>query len=446
MSLFKSLSIVSCLIFFHLANAQSPSKVKAFALKYANRYCSNAAEILEAEDAKSIAFYMDNETSEIDIGNFGTAVHEGLHNYDWELASDAEDATPQWGDRWKSYFVNTGIVISTEEKSVFKTSTLHRSYFPKAVKQMSRYETYIQAWGDDVTDENSKLSKSDLAAYGVKELRPGEARTTSNVKGIYGLMEEFNAYHHGIKAEYELITKMNNPKVSGSTNSLAAYFEFNVFIGYYLKYAQEREREVYQMLMNDENLRIAYTLIELSWRELITQVYDHDLTTEYFMYWRGEPALLTSELREVLDSFMMPVADLGEYQAYANSKKYDQDVKALVLRKIEEDESKPVSWFSSDDDWESWDDGDNSTTSEFTIDLEPMIEGRHYLVVHVEKDMFSLIDKIKEYEGQEVKIGAGPEMTTYYFFVGEYRNKEDARQQLWEYKKKYPKIKLVSWQ
>ncbi|MDW3193427.1 MAG: hypothetical protein R8G66_13725 [Cytophagales bacterium] len=447
MSLTRSLSAVFCLLALHVSWAQSPQRVKAFAMKYANRYCSNAPEILAAEDAKSIAFYMDNESQEIDIGNFGTAVHEGLHNYDWDLGNEAENATPQWNDRWKSYFINTGIVLSTEEKPVFKTSTMHRNYFPQAVREMSRYGTYIQQWGDDVSDENNQLSKSELSAYGVEELLPGEARTTSNVKGIYGLMEEFNAYHHGIKAEYELITGMEDPKISGSTNSVASYFEFNVFIAYYLKYARERERETYQMLMNDKNLRIAYTLIELSWRELITQVYDHELTTGYFMYWQGEPDLLTDELRGVLNSFMIPVSELREYAQYARSKQFDPDVKALILRKIDEDGNKSVSWSSSDDDdWGNWDDDDrNSSSAEFTIDLEPMIEGRHYVVVHVEKDMFELMSKINEYEGSDMKIGTGSNMRTYYFFLGEYRSKTDAQAALRKNRAKYPNIKVVTW-
>lgn len=445
MSLTRLLWIAVSLLLTERGVAQSNAQVKAFTIKYANRYCSNAAEILKAEDAKSIAFYMDNETKEIDIGNFGTAVHEGLHNYDWELAGEIEKETAEWNDRWKSYFINKDIVLSTEEQSVFKTSTLHRNYFPDAVKEMSRYQTYIQAWGEGISDENSELSKGELKAYGVTELRPGEARTTSNVKGIYGLMEEFNAYHHGIKAEYELITGMEDPKVSGATNSLAAYFEFNVFMAYYLKYAKEQEQEVYRMLMNDQNLRIAYTLIELSWRELITQVYNHDLTTAYFMFWQGEPELLTDELRSILRSFSIPIGDLGEYQRYAESKRYDPDVKALVIKEIEEDQSN--SGLNDDpENWSDWDEEDsNSTTSEVTIDMVPMMEGRHYVVVHVETDMFDLLGKVNEYKGQDIQIGTGTDMAKFYFFIGEFGVRSDAQSHLRKHKSKYPNIKVVSW-
>ncbi len=442
----RSLSAIIFACFAHLVFAQSNEKVKALAIKYANRHCSNATEILQAEEAKSIAFYMDNEVNEIDIGNFGTAVHEGLHNYDWELGSAAENATPEWGDRYKAYFVNTDIVISTEEKRVFKTSTMHRNYFPEAVKEMSRYETYIQEWGDDVSDENSKLSQDELEAYGVKELRPGEARTTSNVKGIYGLMEEFNAYHHGIKAEYELISGMEDPKVSGSTNSLAAYFEFNVFMAYYLKFARERERGVYDLLMNDRNLRIAYTLIELSWRELITQIYNHDLATSYFMYWRDEPELLTNDLRSILTSFMIPVTELEEYQKYARSKNYASDIKALVLEKIEENGSGSGSWSPDlDVDWDNWDNDNGNSTSEITINLTPMMGGKHYVVVDTETDLFALVDKMSEFEGQGIQIGSGMDMEKYYFFIGEFGSLTEARENMKKHKAKYPKIKVVSW-
>lgn len=462
MTVTKSLLALLGTLLFQVLQAQSDEQVKAFAIKYANRYCSNAAEILKSEKARIIALYMDHEAKQIDIGNFGTAVHEGLHNYDWDLASEAAKATPVWNDRFKSYFVNTDLVISTEEKSVFKTATLHRGYFPQAVKEMSRYQTYIQAWGENISNENSKLSKGELAAYGVKELRPGEARTTSNVKGIYGLLEEFNAYHHGIKAEYELITGMDDPKVNGSTNSVAAYFEFSLFMAYYLKYAKEREREVYQLLMDDRNLRIAYTLIELSWRELITDIYNHDLTTRYFMYWRGEHELLTDELRGILDQFMIPIRDLGKYEAYAQSKQYASDIKALVVRKIEEDENDAGSWsYDSDveNDWNDWGDEDTdgdwggwtkvdengNEETQFKMELESMTEGRHYVVVATESNPLEFIEKLKQYKGQDVSIGIGRDLKNYHFFIGDFVTLQEAKSHLSKHRSKYPGIKIITW-
>ena len=466
-----------CVSVFGSARSKPGSKYYEMAVDIAARLCEEGYGVITgggpgimeagnkgAQEAKGLSVglnidlpfeqgsnpYVD-EDKNIDIGNFGTAVHEGLHSYDWELADNVEDATPERGDRWKSYFVNTGIVLSTEEKRVFRTAGLHRNYFPEAVKQMSRYETYIQAWRDHGPDESRQSGEGGLAAYGGNELRPGESRTTANVKGIYGLMEEFNAYHHGIKAEYELISAMENPGISGATNSLAAYFEFNVFMAYYLKYARERERQVYELLMSDKNLRIAYTLIELSWRELITQVYKNELTTNYYMYWCGEPDLLTDELRKVLDSFMIPVADLGEYQQYARSKQFDPDVKALVLRKIEEDKQRSASWSSTGDygsnlsNWSDWDKDNNTTSSVVTIKTEPLIDGKYYVVVHVEQGMSDLIGKVREYKGQDVKIGAGAEMETFYFFIGEFKTLVDAQEFLRTNKTKYPDIRLVSW-
>ena len=447
MLLLRSMSLICCLLLLFPAEAQSDEKVKAFAMKYANRYCSNAAEILDAEDAKSIAFYMQGEAKDLDIGDFGTAVHEALHNYDWELADAEEEATPEWGDRYKSYFINTGIVLSTEEQSVFKTATLHDQYFPEAVKQMSRYGTYIRQSGNFASDENSKLSQEELAAYGIKELKPGESLTTSNVKGIYGLMEEFNAYHHGIKAEYEVITGMDDSQLRGSTNSVAAYFEFNVFMAYYIKYAQTKERGVYQLMMNDRNLRIAYTLIELSWRELITQVYANDLTTNYFMYWRGEPDLYTDELQKVMRAFMIPTSQLGEYAEYARSKQYDPDVIALVKRKIAEDGNRSSSFSSDTDfDWGDWDsDDENVTTHEASFEIEPFTSGRHYVVVDVESDPFSLIKKINDYKKDQVSIGMDiDDPNTYYFFIASFGTLGDAQNHVKKYRSKYPNIKVLS--
>lgn len=435
--------IVIVLLGSQCGYAQTNEQIKAMALKYANRYCSNAAEILQAEDAESIALYMDHQAEPLDIQRFGTAVHEALHNYDWELAGKAERATSKWDDRFKSYFVNTGIVLSTEEQSIFKTSTLHKRYFPQAVKEMSRYETYIQEWGDDVSDENSKLSIEEIRAFGVEELRPGEARTTSNVKGLYGLMEEFNAYHHGIKAEYEIITNMEGAETIGSTNSVAAYFEFNVFMAYYLKYAKEYVPEVYRLLMNDRTLRVAYTLIELSWRELITNIYAHDQATKFFMYWQGEPDLFTEELQEVMLEFMIPKSQLGEYEAYANTKRYDPDTKALVLRKIEEQGQLS---FDQDVDWGKWDESsDGSYTREVTFEIEPMLPGKHYVVVAVEKDAFSLMEIMDAYRDSNVRIGMDLEdQDQYYIFIAKFSSLSAAEKHLKKHQSKFPDIEVVS--
>jgi hypothetical protein len=91
---------------------------------------------------------------------------------------------------------------------------------------------------------------------------------TSNVKGIWGLMDEYTAYQNGCRAS---IMAYDNALLKGDTTmaltcieesvkTYFAYYEFRLFIGAYLKYAALYHSELYKDILEFTALRKAFAL------------------------------------------------------------------------------------------------------------------------------------------------------------------------------------------
>ena len=91
----------------------------------------------------------------------------------------------------------------------------------------------------------------------------------ANNQGIVGIMDEYSAYQNGCTAA--LIAYDNALKEKDTTIAVTffkealathfAYYEFNIFLGAYVKYARLYNPEVYQQILKLTTLKKAYTLI-----------------------------------------------------------------------------------------------------------------------------------------------------------------------------------------
>ena len=103
---------------------------------------------------------------------------------------------------------------------------------------------------------------------------------SANVKGISGLMNEYSAYQNGCNAaimayDNALKEKDTTLAVKFFKSALAtyfAYYEFNSFIGAYLKYSKSKAPVIYQKIMKQNNLRMAYTLNTLQFEKIIQTI------------------------------------------------------------------------------------------------------------------------------------------------------------------------------
>lgn len=158
--------------------------------------------------------------------SFGTVVHESTHTF----------------NQHTKLMVEPGVIID-----FMRTETVYSeniaSIVPKdAAEKIFRYKTYV--------GKGSGVS--------------------ANQNGIYGLMDEFTAYRNGTKvctdAAIAAKLKGNAKRTEGflklATQTYFAYYEFRLFIGWYMQFLEKSNPQAYTALLNNTNFRITYTLIE----------------------------------------------------------------------------------------------------------------------------------------------------------------------------------------
>jgi hypothetical protein len=97
--------------------------------------------------------------------------------------------------------------------------------------------------------------------------------------GIFGLMEEFNAYYHGSKVLYDLYPLFKEAYGTGVSwswpskfvSNADAFYEFDFFIKEYLLYAKTNHPELYNELKNDYMFKLIYQTIRRNFGNMISQ-------------------------------------------------------------------------------------------------------------------------------------------------------------------------------
>jgi hypothetical protein len=182
-----------------------------------------------------------NDKNDI-IDEFVTIIHESTHHKNtrdgiylgpnkYLLFTDAEKNDVQYF--YKSELIAEFLPIDAEEK-------------------IFRFETYI--------GEGSGVS--------------------ANLSGIFGLMDEYSAYQNGCSAAlkaYDNALKENDTTLAitffkAALATYYAYYEFNSFIGAYLKYGKTKEPIIYQKIMNNSTLRRAYSINTIEFEKAIATI------------------------------------------------------------------------------------------------------------------------------------------------------------------------------
>jgi hypothetical protein len=139
---------------------------------------------------------------------------------------------------------STYLVLTDQESQIsmkfFKSDLIEKVVSTEAQEKIFRYETYV-----------SKQSSNG-----------------ANNQGIVGIMDEYSAYQNGCTAA--LIAYDNALKDKDTTLAITffkealathfAYYEFNIFLGAYVKYARLYNPEVYQQILKLTTLKKAYTM------------------------------------------------------------------------------------------------------------------------------------------------------------------------------------------
>lgn len=210
---------------------------------------SDGAFVLrQIEDVNFYTRFTDGDDRQALLDGFNTLVHEGVHRYNLDAIEKI------WYD---NYYITQGISIQTIRQRVFNSSELNLIVPEEVQSKIFRYKTYI---GDS-------------------------SRVGSQLNGFYGILEEFGAYYHGTKADLELRDYYETfcdstasicwiKKFLGNTTSTVhAYYEFRLFMSWYLRYAEIYHPKHYKTLYQDQNLRIAFTLYDGLFTDLVSEFF-----------------------------------------------------------------------------------------------------------------------------------------------------------------------------
>lgn len=225
----------------------SDEKKAKFYLELCKKYSPDAFEILNSDTAHSFTRYASKGITALDLlSDINTVVHETCHGYNWILGTV---------DGWNhdGFFISTKCKIGCKKGSFFKSSVLNDVVPLEQQQKIFRYKTYVS----------------------------GESDNSSTLQGVYGFVDEFAAYYHGSKIDLELLPYYETlcpysdaqcwvrKYLSNVESTLYAYYEFRLFIAWYLIYAEQYEKKTFDELISNQNLRLAFTLLEVEFKKLI---------------------------------------------------------------------------------------------------------------------------------------------------------------------------------
>jgi hypothetical protein len=234
---------------FFSTNFKTTQLKSEFLLYLSKNYSANALAILNYRSPDYYTQWAKGNSHREMLNNYGTVVHETCHSANFDIG----------GFQSKGFYINSKIEIKVPTSRVFKSSELDK-FIPDNVKnKIFRYKTYVK--GEE-----------------------GEVEISSISDGIFGLMDEFDAYYQGTRAEVELygyyktFSSYTAPYdwasyILNCYSTIYAYYEFRLFIAWYLKYAKKEYPEIFKSLIENKNLKVVYTLIDKAYKQTIDQYF-----------------------------------------------------------------------------------------------------------------------------------------------------------------------------
>ncbi len=255
------------ILFILFVSATGFSQEKTYSTKSARKkFYNDLVDKYSSADIKKI-WYSDKKAEKFDqwldeykesnlIDDFGTVIHELYHGNSVSTKNG------------RLYIVNENLEIDVPYTEIYKSDELNKIIRKSMQDSIARYGLYVAA-------------KNKFLNVTTSEINTGEHNTVSSVLlGIYGLLEEFAAYSYDAKASMELFDFFAVEKKWGENYSpydfrhmvlgeCIAYYEFRIFIAYYLLHAKNKHPQIYKELYANTDLRKAFTLINDNFYKLI---------------------------------------------------------------------------------------------------------------------------------------------------------------------------------
>ncbi len=224
------------LVLFSFSNSSlTDEKMNDYAIEIASQNCTNGNDILMATKFNSSKYCAGNSVVDV-LNAFPTIVHETYHHHNYEANNDPTK---------RVYFVNRRNSITINRFPVFNSSELKDFVHPEYQKALFRFGEYINSDNQDMDSQKN---------------------------GIFGIMEEYAAYYQDILAYQEMYgyLRKNVPDENTqvwvdylikNSNVLVAGYEFELFISWYLQFAQQNHPEVYTAIITNDDFKKLYTML-----------------------------------------------------------------------------------------------------------------------------------------------------------------------------------------
>jgi hypothetical protein len=244
------------------------SKIK-FAKYLSDQYGSPTTKmIFNSQDKKDVLYYTNSPNVQGVLEDFATIIHEFFHSTDTDLTTNSA----------YSYGVNQSIRIEVPATQCFESSEINNMLSQSLRDSVFRYGLYMG---------NDKVLSGGLDVQ--KEIGEGAA---SVKQGIYGILEEYFAYKNGFNAQLDLFGFYNSlPQetedlwkdyFTESNNGTIAFYEFQLFVSWYLVYAKEHHKDQYDEILNNKPLRVAFTLLHDEFLSSINRLHSLRATKSNF--------------------------------------------------------------------------------------------------------------------------------------------------------------------
>ncbi len=205
--------------------------------------------------------YIYHKTKSVVLNYYNVPVHESTHHYNDLIRKRKSPKEFIEKNTGAGYFIYPNIEIGMANFPVYNSIELN-DVIPDSIQvKLDNYETYIG--GNDIKNLSSQIN------------------------GIFGLMDEFTAYSTGAKSQLELYnyylanskTGFENIEWWGSfINNLAGcisdYYEFKLFIHWYLAHSKNAHFEEYEKIMANKKLRLVFTLADQNYNQVIKAYYE----------------------------------------------------------------------------------------------------------------------------------------------------------------------------
>ncbi|AVX40812.1 Copper amine oxidase N-terminal domain-containing protein (plasmid) [Carboxydocella thermautotrophica] len=185
-------------------------------------------------------------------GSINTIVHELNHGFTYKMPYKLLGKESYY-NRYSAFYISNKEIILVKHTPVFNSLEIAKD-IPQNLRTY-RFGLYI-------------LNNDNTPNLG------------SQIEGIYGLLDEFNAYYQGTKAAYELYNYYFSKYIDNKTfdyfkgvyGTYTAYAEFKFFILKYLLYAKKYYPNIYNDIINNKEFKLAFNKIDKLYFDLISNI------------------------------------------------------------------------------------------------------------------------------------------------------------------------------